>query len=463
MPLASSNRANIRYAVETVFGTFPTVALPETLRVTGESLAFAIGKTSSNEIRGDRQTLDLVSVSASSGGGVNFELSYKEYDDFIEAALQGSWLGCNDIAVASTTITLTNTITAGTGTPFANIAVGQTVKFSGFATAVNNRPFTVLTASATVITVSGTPFTNEAAVATTFTSYGKVTGSMTTTLGTTLTAATGTPFANVVVGQWVNVLGANTTLGLNKVAQVVTKTSSTALVFAAATFTNATDAACVFSGSRVTNGTTLRTFSIEKEFGDVAQFIAYRGMAADKLNLSFSSGTIVTGSLDFKGKDSVRAGATQLVGTPTVSAVYDLMNAVSGVGNILENGAALANTFIKTASMALNNKLRDQTGIGTLGNVGLGVGSLEMKGSIEVYLADGTLYDKFVANTASSLSLRSLDAAGNGYVFTWPKIKYSDAKVNAGGKDTDAMISMPWEAVLDPTTGVTVIVDRIGV
>jgi hypothetical protein len=185
-------------------------------------------------------------------------------------------------------------------------------------------------------------------------------------------------------------------------------------------------------------------------------------MTVDKMNLSFSSGSIVSGNFDFMGKDSVRAGTTQLVGAPTTSATYDVMNAVSGVGNILENGAALANTFIKTASVALSNKLRGQTGIGTLGNVGIGVGALELKGAIEVYLADGTLYDKFVANTASSLSLRCLDASSNGYIFTWPKIKYSDAKVNAGGKDQDAMVSMPWEAIMDATTGVTMIVDRIG-
>ncbi len=466
MTLASTSRTNLRFAVESAFGTIPATPSPEVLRMTGESLSFAISKTSSNEIRSDRQVSDLVATSASASGAVNFELSYKEYDDMIEAALQGSWLGCNDTAVAAATITLTNTITASAGTPFANIAAGQTVKFSGFTNAANNAPFVVATASPTVITVAGTPFTNEGPAAVNFSSYGKVTGSMTTTLGTTLTAAAGTPFANVVVGQWVSITGATITGGVAKVAQVVTKTSSTVLVFAAATFSNGTDAAAVFSGSRVANGTTQRSFSIEKEFADVAQFIAYRGMVASKLSLSLASGAIVTGSVDFLGKDSVRANATQLIGTPMASQTYDVMNAVTGVGNVMENGAVLTGTYIKTASVALDNKLRAQTGIGTLGNVGVGAGTLAVTGSLEVYLADGTLYDKFVNNTASSVSLFVQDgtaaAPGNGYILTFPKIKYSDAKVNAGGRDADAMIAMPFEAVRDPTTGYTMIVDRVG-
>ncbi|MEP7118177.1 MAG: phage tail tube protein, partial [Acidobacteriota bacterium] len=60
--------------------------------MTGESLAFSLSKTESGEIRSDRQITDLIVTSASATGGVNFELSYKEFDDFIRAALQGSWV-----------------------------------------------------------------------------------------------------------------------------------------------------------------------------------------------------------------------------------------------------------------------------------------------------------------------------------------------------------------------------------
>src|ERR1035437_9979160 len=90
MTLAVSNLAQMRYIVESAFGTIPGGTCTN-LRMTGESLAFAIKKDTSKEIRADRMKSDLIAVSASASGGINFELSYKEYDPFLQAALCGTF------------------------------------------------------------------------------------------------------------------------------------------------------------------------------------------------------------------------------------------------------------------------------------------------------------------------------------------------------------------------------------
>jgi hypothetical protein len=467
MALATANLAQLRYIVESTYGTTPATGNSNNLRMTGESLTFAVTSETSKEIRADRQVTDLVLTGASASGGFNFEQSYKEYDDLYEGVLQGSWVGANDVTGISATITLTNTITASAGTPFAGIVVGQQVKFSGFTNAVNNQPFTVLTASATVITVSGTPFVNEGPSTVSFTSFGRTTLSCTTTLGTTLTAATGAPFANVVAGQYILISGMPTA-GNNGLKKVVSKTSSTVLVFAAATFpANETGATTTVSSSRLTNGTTQRSFTFEKSFTDIGQSFLYRGMTSSKMDLNFASGAIVTGTFDFLGKDSSRASVsgpnyTQLPGTPVASDTYDVTNAVTGVGNVLENGVTLAGTYIKSLKLSIDNKLRGRTAIGTLGNVSVGAGAVSVTGTIEVYLADGTMYDKFINNTATSISWTVQDGAGNGYALNLPKVKYSDAKVAAGATDTDCLISMPFTALMDATTGKELIIDRFG-
>lgn len=302
---AGTSRTNLRYVLETVFGTIPATPVPENLRLTGESLTYTIGSTPSAELRGDRQTLDLAQTSASASGGFNFELSYNEYDALLEAVLQGTWAA-----------------------------------------------------------------------------------------------------------------------GVLK------------------------------------NGVTQRSFCLEKEFSDVGQFFIYKGMVADTLSLNFASGAMVTGSFGFMGKSGARADATQLIGAPTTSTPYDIINAVSGVGTILEGGVPLVGTFVKTATLSIANKLRGQTAIGTLGNVGIGSGMLEVKGTLEVYLANGDLYDKFVAGTASSFSLIAQDATGNKYTIDLPKIKYSDAKVVAGGRDADAMIALPFDGLMDPTAGAMIVITR---
>lgn len=394
--LASTSRAQMRYVIESVFGTIPATPVPNNLRMTGESLTFGLGTDTSKEIRSDRQTTDLIATSAQASGGINFELSYNEFDDHIESTLQGTWAvyGTAGVGTTFTGTYTSSTITAGSaptgGSAFTTLALGQWIQLSAPGN-VNDKKWVKIHAS-TAIT------------------------------STVITLDAGTP---------------------------LTANGPTSNSFV--------------SASRLVNGVTQRSFTLEKAFADVNQFFAYRGMTHSKMSMQFQSGSIVTGAFDFMGKDSVRAGATQLVGSPVASLTYDVMNAVSGVGQIFEGTAPLTGTFIKSVSFDADNKLRGQTAIGTLGNVGVGSGTLDVKGTMEVYLADGTMYDKFVNNTASAISLRATDNAGNGYVFSFPKLKFADAKVVAGSIDQDAMLSMPFTAFMDPTTGKTMLVDRAGV
>lgn len=397
MPNASSNRVALRYILEESFGVTPAAGNPNNLRMTGESLAFAIQTDSSKEIRSDRQVTDLVPVGASASGGVNFEMSYKEFDTLLEAAFMDTWdvYGTN-----------------GVGTPVA-------------------------------LTIDSTAGTLTAGV-----------------------APTGADaFSTLAVGQFFR-LGAPSDAADGAILRIASKTDVAITVSAATpipgTGSRANVAGCTIATSRLANGTTQRSFTIEKALEDVTQFFAYRGMNASKLSLSFQSGAIVTGSLDFMGKDSLRDTTTTLPGTPIASETYDVVNAVSGVGNILENGSPLSGTFIKSLKFDLDNKLRGQDAIGVLGNAAIAPGTLEVKGEMEVYLSDGALYDKFVNNTASSIIWSMKDGAGNGYALTLPKVKYSDAKVQAGGLDQDVMLSMPFTALMDATTLKTILLDRFG-
>ena len=182
------------------------------------------------------------------------------------------------------------------------------------------------------------------------------------------------------------------------------------------------------------------------------------------MSLKFAAGSVVGGSFGFMGKDAIRQDTTTtLPGTPIASKTLDVMNAVAGVGNIMEGGAVLTGTYIKSVDLSIDNSLRAQTAIGTLGAVGVGTGTLQVSGTMEVYLADGAMWDKFRNNTSSALSLRATDGAGNGYVITLPKIKYGDAKINAGSIDQDLMLSMPFTAIMDPASSKTIIIDRAGV
>jgi len=401
MTFATTNRAQLRYIKESAFGVTPTTGNPRNLRMTGETLAFAISTDTSKEIRSDRQVTDLIQTSASASGDVNFELSYAEFDPMIEAVLQSSF------------------------SVFGVDGVGAPIPTSA-------------TFAASTLTAGA--------------------------------ATTGTSaFTNLVKGQWIKISGSTNPLH-NIWAQVSLTVAPTAtvLTFQGAPFAGAVGAggsAVRVSGSRISNGTTLNSYTFERAMMDAnpPQFFAYRGMCASKMDLKFATGSIVGGTISFMGKDAVRQdNVTQLPGTPVESQTFDIVNAVAGVGNVSEGGVEMKDTFIKSMDLSIDNSLRVQEAIGHLGAVGVGVGTLKVSGTIEVYLSDGTMYDKFLNNTASSLSLRAYDGASNGYVITLPKIKYGDAKVNAGATDQDVMLSMPFTAIMDPESRRTIIIDRAG-
>lgn len=273
-------------------------------------------------------------------------------------------------------------------------------------------------------------------------------------------------FTALALGQYIKIAG-STILGQNIVAQV-SKTiapTATVLTFEGTPFTGVTGnggAAVTISGSRVKNGVNQQSFTVEKSFLDVAQTFTYTGETIDTFDLQLKGG-ILTGSVDFMGKTMTQQPGSLLNATITPQNTYNVMNSVNNIGNILEGGAAFTNTALKEITLPIKNNLRGKTGIGFLGNFGVGSGTLELKGALSAYFADAVLYQKFLTNASSSLSFRVIDNAGNGYIITLPFIKYSDATIAGGSINTDIMVDMAYTALREPVVGgSTIIIDRVG-
>jgi hypothetical protein len=103
-----------------------------------------------------------------------------------------------------------------------------------------------------------------------------------------------------------------------------------------------------------------------------------------------------------------------------------------------------------------------------LGSVGLGSGTFSVTGSMEVYFADGSMYDKFLADTYTSLSVSTKDTLGNGYILTLPRVQLIKGTITAGGKDAELMATFDFEALADQANATaslrkTLFIDRVGV
>ena len=410
MPLASTSAVQYAYIPEVTFGVTPGSGTTRLLRSTGDTFNYDITKESSKEINATRTISSVVPVGATASGGITGEISYQEWDILMAATLQSTY------------------------SVFGTNGVGAT-----FTTTAGGLAATSITASAA-------------------------------TSGASI-------WTNLKGGQWIRLVAPGDANNNGKIVRVSTSVAPTTTVLTLDTNTPLTVNAgtvsnCTIATSRLSHGTTQTSFSIERQNPDLspAQFFNYKGMTPSKMTVTEASSALSSISFDFMGKSALRTPTTsQLPASPTASYTYDIHSGVAGATVLVwEGGAPLTGTYVKSLTMNFDNTLRAQDGIGVLGSVGIGSGTIQITGSMEIYLADGALFDKFVANTNTSLIFSSVDIAGNGYIFTLPVVNFSSLKTNASGKDQDQMLSVEFTGLrdasnADATLRKAVFIDRVGV
>lgn len=134
--MSDSDRMNLAYAEETVFGSDPSTPALINLRFTSESLAQVTGTVNSAEIRSDRQIVDHIRTTINVAGDMNIELSYSAFDDFLEAGLlSADWSNSGaDITLTAATISAVNSTNSidDSGSGLAVFTANRWIKVTGF-------------------------------------------------------------------------------------------------------------------------------------------------------------------------------------------------------------------------------------------------------------------------------------------------------------------------------------------
>lgn len=280
----------------------------------------------------------------------------------------------------------------------------------------------------------------------------------------TVVASTGTvsmtdAFTEMVVGQWFRINGSVANDGYYRIAS---RTSDDeAVVEDNSGLTDATGESDVDidTDGMLRNGTTLKSFSLEQEFLDLTtQYYRFVGMVIDGFSLSIPRKGLVTLSMNLLGKTGTRE-TTLDRSALTDANVNEAFNSTANILDIYEAGSVLSDS-ITELSVELRNNTRLLEAVGSLAPVDAELGTGDFSGSVSIYYADGSLVDKYLDFTSSSLSFRATDVDGNSYIFTFPAIKFSGSLPDAGGLDQDVVIPLPFTAYRDSTTGCSIQVDR---
>lgn len=407
--MADTNRVQLSFAKENVWGLFPTSAgTPQIdLRFTGESFAFNISNIQSAEIRSDRQVTDLIQTGADCSGGFDFELSYDD-NGFAELFRAALWASSWSTAIESkrTSLQMTNGATYGyfsilAGHNFTSFVTGQWVKVSGFsstgATADSNGCYFIVNARTT---------------------------------------------------------------GMDVLPQIPVVTTST------------DNSPLWVQGCYVRNGTTENSYSFERYHSDITQYFDFKGMVCNTLAITAAANAIITGSFGFTGKVATIAASAGSAQTHTAAAEADVMNGVSNVARVMEGYVSQtpgSNSFstvdssliIQEVSFSLSNNVRGLSGIGTLGFADIGVGAVQVTGNFNAYFKDSSFYTKYLNSTATSISFEGTDGDGNTYIFTFPKIKIETDGINTPGQNADVMENISWQAIRHPELEYTIQVDKM--
>ena len=215
-------------------------------------------------------------------------------------------------------------------------------------------------------------------------------------------------------------------------------------------------------------GHTDDSFTFEEWYSDITQSEVYTGNKVGSMAVKLPATGLVTVDFNFMGKNAARDTTTLLPGTAVESQTYDIHSGSTGPAcYIWVDNAPLVGTYIQSASLTYDNSLRAQEAVCELGAIGIGSGTISLTGTLEVYFANGSLFDKMVSNTNISFVLSTLDNAGNGYVITVPKANISNLTTQAGGKDQDMILSIEFTGLRDNTNADStlrqvIFIDRVG-
>ena len=477
--MSDTNRVDVAIVEETALGVTPTSPAFELLRITGApDLAFTPQTTVSEELRSDRQVSDLALVGATAGGGLPIELSYGSFDKIIQAAMFSTWVDRKRENVAGGT----PQITAVSATDYTvtdetfDFAEGHMVRATGFTEAGNNRLFRAASGT-TGTSVAMTGGTIEASppdgAKLQCVGFEGETADITATADGLASTSLDFTTLGLAVGEWIKIGG---TAAANQFATaennawvVVSAIAANALTLTHLPSGWSVDAGTgkdiqVTTGEYIRNGVLKRSFTVRERFTDhnpvTYQWLA--GMVLGQLSFSAPSQSIITGQITFQGTGAEMNDTGDIAGATTVAAgTSDVLNSSSNVGRIAEGGTPIAGkNYVLQADINLNNNLRYQNAVGSIGAVGIGAGEFSCTGTLQTYFDDKSIALKVLNNTESSFDMRMADNSGQTVVFYFPRLKYSAGAPAVPGKNQDTTLSAEFQAILSPTFGFTMQISR---
>lgn len=214
---------------------------------------------------------------------------------------------------------------------------------------------------------------------------------------------------------------------------------------------------------RLQNGTEDRSFTLELNHQDVASGASYRvikGAKVGQFSLDLSTNSLVTGSFNFTAKSydvQDTAVSTSVDSAPDTS----IFNVVDNIEKVLIDGVEISGA-VSNFTISANANARRLNALGVLGSFDIGMGSMDLTGSITFYLDTDTFQrlKDYVDFKKMALGIEVLAEDGNRYAIHFPKIAVTNEPGNVPGPDEDVQLQFDYSAEPGGSSGKTIEVLR---
>lgn len=202
-------------------------------------------------------------------------------------------------------------------------------------------------------------------------------------------------------------------------------------------------------------GTTRRSFTFERKFGDLAtpEYHRYSGCEINTMSLSVSPNSMVTATFGVIGKDlTIATSATGTNGTDSGNTPFD-----SFTGSISEGGSTIAT--VTALELSLENGIEPLFSIGSQTTSRPSIGKSRLTGTLTTYFESKALYEKFLNETSSSISLTLTDLDGNSYTIELGNVKYNSGQPDVSGEGA-VTIAMEFVGLYDSVDDSNLVITR---
>ena len=206
------------------------------------------------------------------------------------------------------------------------------------------------------------------------------------------------------------------------------------------------------------NGSDLISFGLEKAMSDLSIYYAFLGARVNTFSCEMALQSMIKASIGVMAKGGAFGASSFGDGSPSAATSNEPMVTLARL-TLNEAGAGMA---CPTAfSFNTTNELRQKRCLGQDDISGINLGIFRVTGTLEAYFEGQTYVDKIVADTATDFEIVAEDADGNSYTFTFPLVKFQTLEGPANtGRSQDLMQTLGWTAYKDPSTGITMRIER---